>query len=41
MKQEVDEESEQYIDQKTYEARHWDDWKDDHEKGAGNKGGRR
>lgn len=27
-------------DEKQEKARHWDDWKDEHEKGAGNKGGR-
>lgn len=34
----VDVDSEQHIDAETLQARAWDDWKDEHEKGVGNKG---
>jgi hypothetical protein len=33
-----DSDDENVADFKTYKARDWDDWKDLHEKGAGNKG---
>jgi immunoglobulin-binding protein 1 len=33
----VDSDNEDYLDAKQMEARRWDDWKDDNEKGAGNK----
>ena len=32
-----DSDKEEYDDKKTKKARDWDNWKDDHEKGAGNK----
>ena len=32
-----DSEDEEVQDRKNLEKRYWDDWKDDHEKGAGNK----
>jgi immunoglobulin-binding protein 1 len=35
-----DEDKDEWVDEKTLEERHWDDWKDDNEKGAGNKNGR-
>lgn len=33
---EVDSDNEDIQDQKTLEARNWDDWKDEHNKGSGN-----
>jgi immunoglobulin-binding protein 1 len=36
-----DSDDEKVADEKTYKAREWDDWKDAHEKGAGNKMGRK
>ncbi len=36
-----DSDDENVADEKTYKARDWDDWKDMHEKGSGNKMGRR
>lgn len=32
-----DSEDEEVADRKTYKARAWDDWKDENEKGSGNK----
>jgi hypothetical protein len=37
---EKDQDKDEQTDKKTYKDREWDDWKDDHEKGAGNKKGR-
>ena len=37
---EKDDDKDYWNDQDTLKNRHWDDWKDAHEKGAGNKGGR-
>jgi immunoglobulin-binding protein 1 len=36
-KPDSDSEDENVADRKTYEARSWDDWKDDHPKGSGNR----
>mmetsp|Transcript_5516 Transcript_5516/g.6070 ORF Transcript_5516/g.6070 Transcript_5516/m.6070 type:complete len:333 (-) Transcript_5516:115-1113(-) len=36
-KENSDSEDEEVSDRKTYKARHWDDWRDNNEKGAGNK----
>jgi hypothetical protein len=33
----IDEDSDKIVDEKTYKDRNWDDWKDEHERGAGNK----
>lgn len=36
-KQDSDSDKEEVDQRKKVEARNWDDWKDEHEKGAGNK----
>jgi len=35
--EQTEDEDEEASDRATVKARKWDDWKDDHEKGAGNK----
>ena len=36
--EEMDPDAEETIDQQTMKDREWDNWKDDHERGIGNKG---
>ena len=39
-KEDEDSDNEEVSDKKTYKARDWDDWKDDHPKGSGNRMGK-
>jgi len=38
--EEQDPDKDEVADKQTYKDREWDDWKDEHEKGAGNRKGR-